>query len=759
MIGLRRFDTRWEWPVVSGLLALHLVVAFTATIDASATFDEVLHITSGLSYWRFGDYRFQPENGNLPQRWCALPILSMACPFPDDQDAWLAGDSFRLGVRLLYASEMDPQAILAAARAMSGIWSVALCLTVFLWSKSLFGLGGGFVSLWLATFWPALIAHGPLATSDVCGGFFFTLGSWSLWRLLNDVSGTTLAATAAAVGLAAIAKHTCVLLLPLALIFCFVVLASKRLLPIQLGLWSATATSLPARLSLALASLTLPLAAAVGCIWASCGFRYRAAAPEAVHGEFFRYATLAECVGYAGGVGLLCDQLAAWRALPESWLWGMSQVVARSSHRYAFAIGEHSVYGWWWFFPLCLAVKNTLPSLALCGWGVVRQVARIATRLRAHLPLRRALSGSVPLLIVLAVLWPIFLTSHLNIGERHLLPSYPPLMILAGGCWRAARSRWSRLLLCGLLGLHAADVLSRYPFTLAYFNQAVPRGSEYQWLVDSNLDWGQDLGRLKSWLDHHAHADEPIYVTFSGAEPVQRRIPLAENLGFPRGWGSRQVLLPGLYCVSASALQTVADRPRGPWCRAFETAYADLLAWMQASADQSDPVAAVRLLRGIVRDRDEYGLSMLSTPPTPDDLAVAAFNILQAGRLKAFLRHRAPDASIGGSILVHRLRAADIEQALHGPPAELAAQSWFERERYGTADELIRKGRRHLDNDEPHEALAVFQSSTRLYSGDLRAWDGLAVAYRVLGDEKRAAHAERRRNRLQARLNIVEPER
>jgi len=748
-----------ELLIVVSLLAAHLALVFTATLDATATYDEILHIASGLNYWRSGDYRFQPENGNLPQRWCAVPVLLLNPRFSEDAAATQAADAMRIGRGLLYRSDISPQLIMAVARLGSVAWSLALCLVVFFWSKSLFGFGGGVVSLALAAFWPAVVAHGPLATSDVCGALFFTLGGWSLWELLNRVSGCTLAAAAAAVGLAAIAKHSSVVLAPVALAFLVVVLIAARPLPVRLGSWSTTAASLQARAWIAMASLAIPLAAAAGCIWASCGFRYLPVPGGDAGLNYYWFDTLTECVGHAGGVGLICEWLGSLRLLPEAWLWGMSYVAARSSHRYAFAIGEHSVFGWWWFFPLCLAIKNTLPALALCGWGLVRQVAAIAADLRGRLPLRGETWGCVPLVIMLAVLWPIFLTSHLNIGERHLLPSYPPLMILAGSVWRAATSLRLKAFIVLLLGLHAADVMGHWPATLAYFNQIVPRGRAHEWLVDSSLDWGQDLGRLARWLDRNRRPGEPVYVTYFGGVRPDTTLADFELLGLPPEWGIRQSLRPGLYCVSATALQGVADRPRGPWCRTFEDAYRAAGEWLAKHESDDDEASARQLLAPLTRNRDELGVLSLGEPPSDHALAVAAFNILQAGRLKAFLRHHPPDAVVGGSILVFRLTATDIEQALHGPPAELAAQSWFERERYGTADELVRQGRRHLNDDEPHEALAVFQSATRLYSGDPRAWDGLAVVCQALGDPERAAHAERRRDRLQARLNAAEPER
>src|SRR3954451_1808740 len=80
------------WLVRAAVVAL-LVWYFVASLSALAhkctTFDELLHLTAGYSYWTTGDFRMQPENGNLPQRWAAIPLLFSKPHFPDlDQQAW-----------------------------------------------------------------------------------------------------------------------------------------------------------------------------------------------------------------------------------------------------------------------------------------------------------------------------------------------------------------------------------------------------------------------------------------------------------------------------------------------------------------------------------------------------------------------------------------------------------------------------------------------------------------------------------------------
>ena len=79
------------------LLAFHGGLAFVSARQKSPTFDEVAHLTGGVSYWRFNDYRLQPENGNLPQRLLALPVAFADFTFPDNPQAWQQSDVWTLG--------------------------------------------------------------------------------------------------------------------------------------------------------------------------------------------------------------------------------------------------------------------------------------------------------------------------------------------------------------------------------------------------------------------------------------------------------------------------------------------------------------------------------------------------------------------------------------------------------------------------------------------------------------------------------------
>lgn len=738
----------WIAAAVVALLAAHAVLAYTATLGASTTFDEPLHMVAGVAYWTLGDYRLQPENGNLPQRWCALPLLLMNLAFPTlDQPPWRESEAILLGRQYLHTVGNDPGAMLAAARAMATVWSVALCAVVFFWSRSIFGTGGGLVSLVLAAFWPAVVAHGPLATSDVCGAVFFTLGAWSLWELAQRLTPGTLAAAFLAVGIAPVAKHTTIMLGPLALLYLAVLALLGRPLEVAIGPWRTIVPGRGRRTVLALAALAVPLVGAVFFIWASCGFRYAAAGPGCGPVEFRLYQTLESCAEHAGGIGRICAALAAWRLLPEGWLYGMCYVGATVRIRNAFAVGQYSIHGWWWYFPLCLAVKNTLPALGLSAWGVCRAGRDLLPRWPGPRPLDPTAFATLAPLGILAVLWPTYLASHLNIGERHLLPSYPALMVLAGGTLRAARAGgWPRRLIVLLLALHALDVASRWPSSLAYFNQIVPRGRASRWLVDSNLDWGQDLLRLRTWLDRNRRPADPVYLCYFGSGLPEKVLPGAEELGVAPAINAAQVLRPGLYCVSATHLQAVYQQPFGPWCEAFEETYRRARAYVQGGA--ADAAGAADIVARSRTDRLAVAPEGQRDDPTVTEAAVYAFNVLQTGRLLAFLRHRVPDDDVGGSILVFRLTAADLEAALAGPPAELHAESWMQRDSGGDAAALVRRGDRLFDEGRLIEAEETLEQARRLDPTSAAAWTRLGLVYAARGRDRQAVMAYTKAARL-----------
>jgi hypothetical protein len=171
---------------------------------------------------------------------------------------------------------------------------------------------------------------------------------------------------------------------------------------------------------------------------------------------------------------------------------GVGQLLEHNTRGHpAYLLGEVSDVGWWYFFPTAFLVKTPIPFMVLMLVGSV-WLARFAWR-EQDWRLFTPLTASVA--IMLSVL-----PSNINIGLRHILPLYPLLSIVAAvGLWSlvdAERYRWAARSLAVLLLLwHVGTSIATHPDYLAYFNEAAGRHPE-RILVDSDLDWGQDVDRL-----------------------------------------------------------------------------------------------------------------------------------------------------------------------------------------------------------------------------------------------------------------------
>ena len=155
------------WAVVA-LLVAYWLLAISASPRMGVTADEILHLTAGYSYWEQNDYRLQPENGTLAMRAAALPLLAMDLKFPSlESENWKHSFVPDIGREFFYGLGNPLDRMMLAGRAMIALFGVFTLWLVWRWSRRLFGETAGLVSLALAAFCPALLAHGGLVTSDM----------------------------------------------------------------------------------------------------------------------------------------------------------------------------------------------------------------------------------------------------------------------------------------------------------------------------------------------------------------------------------------------------------------------------------------------------------------------------------------------------------------------------------------------------------------------------------------------------------------
>lgn len=610
------------------------VSAWTASKDLPAVADEIAHITGGESYWRWGINHLQAENGYLAMHWATIPLRLNPPVFPPvPNDLPQTSSMIVIGNRLFYESGNDPALMLARGRAMMAVIGVGLVFVIWGWSRRVWGPAGGLLSAGLAAFCPTLLANGALVMSDVTFSLFLLLTITLWWNLLRELSVGRVIACGLVLGLLLLSKISGILAGPMLVVLAFL----RWLDPEPLAQRGAAVPATGARKFFLIAGAGGATALiAAGVLWAAFGFHFsmyaNPAAPQPL--PEFTWATFARDPGV---MPHLVGALRKLQLLPEAWLNGVAHTFHDFAGRPAFLNGRSYLGGTPAYFPYAWLVKTPLTLFGLMALGLGAAVAGLAPRTGWRV--------TAPLLVLFVVYWAFALPSSVNIGHRHLMPVYATLLILAGGAaaWWPRNPAWLRGVVVVLAAWFAIESWWVRPRYLSYFNQVAGGPAQgYRHLVDSNVDVGQDLGALRDWLAANA-GNEPIFLTFFGpADPVAYGIKATRFSD--NGFDARRRTLPaqvkgGIYCISVTLFQGMYTLAPGPWNEELETRYRALLA--------------------------------IATARAPNPAEALALEQLQFARMRHVLAAQKPDARVGDSLLIFRLRDNEVAWMLYAPLAEI----------------------------------------------------------------------------------------
>ncbi len=163
-----------------------------------------------------------------------------------------------------------------------------------------------------------------------------------------------------------------------------------------------------------------------------------------------------------------------------------------------FLHGQVKTGGWWYFYPVTFAVKTSLPMLALLAAALLKVPREKKFRLLA------------PVLLFVVILT----VAEKQHGWRYLMPVFPFLCVLTGGLAVSLPRRAVLFFIAPLFGWMVVEAAWISPNNLTYFNRLVGGPANgYKWLVDCNLDWGQDFDRIRDFLKKQPPS-ELIVATF-----------------------------------------------------------------------------------------------------------------------------------------------------------------------------------------------------------------------------------------------------
>ncbi|HEY9426180.1 MAG TPA: PQQ-binding-like beta-propeller repeat protein [Gemmatimonadaceae bacterium] len=504
------------------------------------TFDEPAHLAAGIEWLRDGSYRFDPQHPPLARVAIALGPMLDGARSHHRRTMWEEGNTILLqGNHYVRTLRLARLGVLPFFLLLLGV--------VWAWTRWLYDERAAALAVLLTASMPQILAHSSLATTDLPLTATFCWALYAFARWLNQPTIRHSLLFGAAGGAAIVTKFSSLPFFALAaiLIVAAVAVTERRRARDERAVGSDDAgTGAAGEREVHRGIVRL-------CIDALAPYRRPALVATVVAGLLVWAMYRFHLVLARGFIPVPAPELIA----------GISQLATHNNSGHpSYLFGEISRHGWWYYWPVVLALKTPAAFLVLGAIGAAFAALGSARRLgwRSLAPLL----GAVAVVLVA-------MTGGIDIGVRHVLPIYPLLAIPAAGAamalWQRRPHRWPvRAALALLVLWQLVDAAKAYPDFLADFNFMAGRNPAHA-LIDSNLDWGQDLVELSDTLA--ARNVTSLSLFYFGTTPVGA-VHLADTVriggaGPATGWvAASRTYIRGAYAPCFTWLQELTPVAR-----------------------------------------------------------------------------------------------------------------------------------------------------------------------------------------------------
>jgi 4-amino-4-deoxy-L-arabinose transferase-like glycosyltransferase len=561
------------------MLAIHAILAVVSLHYQAVTIDEFAHLPAGISHLQTGRFFVYAVNPPLSKILAALPVLaahprmdygSDFHPIPGKRPEW------DFGQRFLDVNTPHYHRLFVLGRYPSVLISILGGWLLFLWGRELYGSAAGVIAVTVWSFCPTVLAFAQLITPDTGSAVAMLAASYAFWHWLRRPNWRMALIAGALLGVAQLTKFTLLVLYP-----------------VWILLWLIGVDKAPAETASRWPPLRqLVFQFVISLVLVNVGYGFE--------GSFRRLGDFSFCSRTLQAAHLITTPLNPENAdsvkvshvvlencfrgtwleglpvpLPEHYVLGIDfqRRDFETPPMVSYLRGELRDHGWWYYYLYALLVKLPLGTLVLLflagalsfssGW---RRSWR--TELAVYLP------GTAVLVLVSSQTG---FSHHL----RYVLPAFPFFFLFVSRLGKAFETTLAapgrtpdrsnhvgnlltrrgalRAIVVLCLTSNTVSTLYVYPHCLSYFNEAVggpDNGGRH--LINSNLDWGQDLFFLKHWLAAHPEAQPLGLAYFNFVDPAVEGIVYHLPPPGPRGPSRDDTIrlhlgpLPGWYAISAN---------------------------------------------------------------------------------------------------------------------------------------------------------------------------------------------------------------
>jgi len=545
-----------RWLQQHARLALCIMIVASCALVASTyqyfrhTWDEPEHLAAGMQLIDKHIYTYDQQHPPLARLAMAVgPYLAGARSFGEPGPS---GE--QEGRDLLYRTGNYTLLLTLARIGMLPFYVVLLGATWW-WSKHVYGVGTAYIATLLLIATPPLLGHAGIAALDVPGAALCTLAFYCLLRWLQTHTWKHALLTALAAGLAVATKLS-------ALPFIGLVAATWSVLAlINASSAPQPATTISRWAAQSISIFGLSLLVAMFCY----GYSFRMIVDDAHPNN----TALNYLLGYQGMFRDFVYAIARHVPMPvgfERLTWSIEALSKHNTEGHlSYLLGSFSNTGFRDFYVIALLVKTPIPLLLLGVAGLLFMLWQLASRRGQLIGVQQRWVHAAPAVAFVVLLVFCSVYSHINIGVRHVFVLYPLLCIAAAALtvklWQKFNSRLTRSILIALVLLQASTLFASYPDYLPYFNAFAGDHPE-KILIDSDLDWGQDLQRLEHRLNV-LHVGKFGFVYRGSADVIGEHLPgvwMVQPFNPATGW----------IAASIYARDTVSQGQAFAWLKQYQ---------------------------------------------------------------------------------------------------------------------------------------------------------------------------------------------